>query len=127
MNLKKEGILKGRIKLNNKNKNRYQISKIKFKNRIHILFDLIKIYMLIVLIDLIKTKILYDNIKCLFVSQFSTIVFKINGTGAKNILGHNQDYYFGENYYLEKVFINGNKQKSVNYLYILMIHIIPLN
>ena len=68
--------------------------------------------MLIVLIDLIKTKILYDNIKCLFVSQFSTIVLKINGTGAKNILGHNQDYYFGENYYLEKVFTNGNKKKK---------------
>ena len=116
--VKKVGFLEGTKKLCNKNIKRYQTNNKEFKNRPHILYNLIKIYFLIILIDLMTTKILPYNKKCLIISHFSTIVLKINGTGPKNILGHNPDFYFKEDYYPEEVFINGNKQKELNYYYI---------
>ena len=114
-------IIKEIKKINNDNYKikENQIEKIKNninKNNIIIKNHLIINYIRFIIIDLffkIKSDILFD----LFYFQNSQITLKIKGIGESFIFGNEKGCNFTGINYLKEVYINGNKQNTIEYKY----------
>ena len=52
-----------------------------------------------------------------YYSQYSKISLKIKGVGKNAILGNQKYYNFTSINYLKEVYINGNKQEAIDYIY----------
>ena len=100
-----------RIANNSKNKRKNKI----LRNIIHVRNNIIIIKLLIIIKLFIQ--ILPYNKNNWINIQFSNITLKIKGTGNKNVFSNISD--FTKDYYPNFVYINGNKQETVNHSYYL--------
>ena len=71
-----------------------------------IFFNYIKIFNLLLLMNLYSLKFTNPN-----------ITLKIKGTGLKNIFGNQTGQSFQKKYYPNKIYINGNKQDIIAHYY----------
>ena len=71
-----------------------------------IFFNYIKIFNLLLLMNLYSLKFTNPN-----------ITLKIKGTGLKNIFGKQTGQSFQKKYYPNKIYINGNKQDIIAHSY----------
>ena len=108
-------IIKGKNKSNNnklkENENKKRMNNIN-NNIIIRNYIIINISILINILYQIK-----NNIFDLFYFQYSKITLKIRGIGYNNIIGNDNFCKFQGINYLKEVYINGNKQDTIEYKY----------
>ena len=81
--------------------------------RVHAIINLI-IFIIINIFYQIKTNTLFDSF---YFQHLSNITLKIKGIGESYIFGHEQYHNFTQINYLKDVYINGERQETIEYKY----------
>ena len=122
---KKAGFFELKKKLNNEYKkiknydNNFQKMRNRNKRKENIIiyynFIIINLIQFLMLINISRHTIC-NNLD-FYYSQYSKISLKIKGVGKNAILGNQKYYNFTSINYLKEVYINGNKQEAIDYIY----------